>query len=109
MNISNALKVIDQVAERNRANSNDKFKTEYNMRLRVSDLRAVVIALGEPEETERQRLARLQREGCGIKPDPIKEVYEKYRNMDYVSHHQNMWNSFEVELWNVIKQHCENK
>ena len=48
MNIKRALNVIDQVAIRNRANSYST-KLENEMRLKVSDLRAVVEALGEDE------------------------------------------------------------
>ena len=65
MNIKRALNVIDQVAIRNRANSYSN-KLENEMRLKVSDLRAVVEALGEDVESDRQREARLQREGCGL-------------------------------------------
>ena len=65
MNIKRALNVIDQVAIRNRANSYST-KLEKEMRLKVSDLRAVVEALGEDVESDRQREARLQREGCGL-------------------------------------------
>ena len=67
MNIKRALNVIDQVAIRNRANSYST-KLENEMRLKVSDLRAVVEALGEDVESDQQREARLQREGCVLPP-----------------------------------------
>ena len=59
MNIKRALNVIDQVAIRNRANSYST-KLENEMRLKVSDLRAVVETLGEQVDLtdERSEIAK---------------------------------------------------
>lgn len=63
MNIKKALAVIDQKTEYIRKNTYNA-RGEDTIRVKLSDLRAVIEALGcEPIETDSQRYVRLQKEG----------------------------------------------
>lgn len=64
------------------------------------------------QETEHEKYIRLQNEGMlnypqfMIKPDPIKEVYEKWKkNTLGLDNFKDYWK----ESWEAIKHHCEYK
>jgi len=118
--------------------SNDILKGTHNIRVkrRMADINEVLEAMKEPEEDGECKYCYNLKPGkwipvdsikkprcsaCGKKlyqdkPDPIREVYEKWKE-----HYPENWvgccgmtpyaetGMFANDMWNAIKQHCEEK
>lgn len=134
MNVKRALEEIDKIVERNRENSYTT-KTENEMRLKISDLRTVIQALGEEEEkittiansfpakkcehewstfTYQGVKIRQDCKKCGDSqpvPDPIKKVYEENRRFFTPGQPLLDTKCYELmnELWRAIREHSEEK
>ena len=106
--------------------SNDILKGTHNIRVkrRMADINEVLEAMKEPEvkgiyidpEYREQFDKDVARDIKIGTPDPIREVYEKWKE-----HYPENWvgccgmtpyaetGMFANDMWNAIKQHCEEK
>jgi hypothetical protein len=71
----------------------------------------ILEALDEPEEKESQlqKIINMQQAAYKDKPDPIREVYEKYKDKPRfkdIENQRELISTFGFEAWLAIKQHC---
>lgn len=122
MNVKRAIEEIDKIAIRH---SSPGLIIENNIRVKLSDLREVIKALEEPEETRlpnqveilqravdklRERIVKVESKVIGAigepcnNPNPIREFYSKWKNRTIgFDNFREYWQ----ESWEVIEAHCE--